>query len=156
MIDTNAGSKLPLRQTLTGKIFAQIGHDEKMHRMHRLVNIKDASGAFEVTMHVVHHAAMNLRTYRRAKKLSQRELADMVESSQKTILRAEKMDGGVPIKIYADCAAALGITLSDIFADERTQEEALLVIAYRAADSARKKKLIELLSEAESLPPSRD
>lgn len=102
-------------------------------------------------MRGAHHAGMNLATYRKAKKLSQQALAEMVGVDQSTIQRAEKMHASARLETYVKCAEALGVTLSDLFSDERSAEEALLVIAFRSSDASRRKMLHALATEAESL-----
>lgn len=105
-------------------------------------------------MHHAHDAAMNLRTYRTAKRLTQQQLAELVGVDQATIQRAEKMHSSARLETYIKCADALGVTLSDLFSDERTAEEALLVIAFRSSDASRRKVLSALAIEAGSQPPS--
>ena len=125
-----------------------------MHHMHRYVNNDNASSAFEGVMRVAHNAPMNLRTFRKAKKLSQQQLAEIVGVDQATIQRAETMHSSAKLDTYIKCAAALGISLSDLFSDDRTGEEALLIIAYRSSDPSRRRILDALTSEAASQPGS--
>lgn len=121
-----------------------------MHLMHKDVKTLNAPRAFASLMHPAHYAAMNLRTYRKAKRLTQEQLAELVGVDQATIQRAEKMHSSAKLETYVKCAEALGVTLSDLFSDERSAEEALLVIAFRSSDASRRKVLTELAREAGS------
>lgn len=78
-----------------------------------------------------HSASMNLRTIREARGLSQRDLAELVGVDQATIQRAETMHSTARLATIAACAKALGVTLADIFADDRSGLEAALVKAFR-------------------------
>lgn len=76
----------------------------------------------------------------------------MVGVDQATIQRAEVMAPSAKLQTYIKCADVLGITLADIFADERSGEEALLIIAYRSSDQRRREILNRLASDAASQP----
>lgn len=75
---------------------------------------------------------MRLAAIRQAKGLSQRDLADMVGTSQPTIQRAEIGHPSAKLSTYIECAAALGVTLADIFDDDRSDLERRIVEAFRA------------------------
>lgn len=124
-----------------------------MHNMHTEVNCHDARSAFASSMHVVHDLGMNLKQIRSAKNLSQRELAALAGVDQSTIQRAETMHHSAKLDTYKLCAQVLGVTLEDIFAEDRDAAEIALLNAYRKADDRGRRLLEKLAQEAASLPP---
>ncbi len=124
-----------------------------MHKVHNSVNQNYAHGAFARIMRAAHYCGMNLATYRKAKGLSQEQLAELIGVNQSTIQRAETMHASAKLETYAKAAEALGVTLADLFSDDRSSEEALLVIAFRSSDQSRKQILSALAAEAESQDP---
>lgn len=75
---------------------------------------------------------MNLARIRKARGLSQADLADMIGKDTATISRAENMSKTAMLETYRLCADALNITLSDIFCDDIAPIERELVAAFRA------------------------
>lgn len=63
---------------------------------------------------------MNLTGIRRERGLTQRALGELIGIDAATINRAEKMDQTAKLATYIRCADALGVTLADLFADDRT------------------------------------
>jgi|ERR1051325_4131042 transcriptional regulator with XRE-family HTH domain len=124
-----------------------------MHDMHLNVNAGIARGAFARTMHHVHDLAMNLRRIREAKGLNQRDLAEMVGVDQSTIQRAEKMASTAKLATYQRCADVLGVTLSDLFAEDRTPVEAALLAAFRQVPESKQGKVFDLLELAREENP---
>ena len=105
-------------------------------------------------MHVVHlplvngraqNAAMNLTRIREAKGLSQRALGEMVGVDASTINRAEKMHSSAKLHTYIMCAEALGVSLADLFADDRSALEAELIGAFRKIPASRHAELLAML-----------
>jgi len=80
----------------------------------------DTRGEFEYLPKNQDIPRMNLSRIRLAKGLSQRELAEMIGVSQPTIQRAELLHRGSTMGTYIDSAAALGVTLADLFENSRT------------------------------------
>ena len=74
---------------------------------------------------------MNLGIIRKARTLSQDDLAAMTGLSKATISRAESMDSTAKLATYIKYAEALGITLSDIFCDDRTTLEVEFLRVFR-------------------------
>lgn len=97
---------------------------------------------------LVHVAPMNLERIRRLRNLSQRELADMVGVDASTVQRAEKQHKSAKLTTYAACAKALGVTLADIFADDRSHIEQELVEIFRRIPEGRHAELLSLLALA--------
>lgn len=74
---------------------------------------------------------MNIVRIRKARRLSQAELADMIKTTQAHVSRAENGNDGVTLGVYRSIAAALGVRLSDLFTDDREVVEQILIDAYR-------------------------
>ncbi|WP_158617331.1 helix-turn-helix transcriptional regulator [Falsigemmobacter faecalis] len=127
-----------------------------MHDMHQSVNSINARGAFASHMHMMHDLCMNLKHIRAARKMSQRELAALAGVDQSTIQRAETMHHTAKLDTYKLCAQVLGVTLEDIFAEDRDVAEIALVRAYRNADERGRRLLMKLAEEAAALPPEHD
>lgn len=89
--------------------------------------------------------AMNLTRIREAKGLTQRALGDLVGVDASTINRAEKMHSSAKLHTYVMCAEALGVSLADLFADDRSALEAELVAAFRKIPPARHAELLAML-----------
>lgn len=79
----------------------------------------------------IDNAPMNIATLRRLRGLTQTDLAEMVRLTQPTISRAEKGDDGTTLGTYRQIADALGVSLADLFTDDRTKVEAELLSAFR-------------------------
>ncbi len=75
---------------------------------------------------------MNLRAIREARGMSQAHLADLVGVDQSTIARAEQMAKTAKLDTYQRCAAALGVTLSDLFCAPRSQLEDQVLQLFRS------------------------
>jgi transcriptional regulator with XRE-family HTH domain len=78
---------------------------------------------------------MNLARIRKARGLSQADLADMIGRDTATISRAENMHHSAMLETYQLCANALKITLADIFCEDLAPVERELVAAFRAFPS---------------------
>jgi transcriptional regulator with XRE-family HTH domain len=76
---------------------------------------------------------MNLPRIRKARGLSQSDLAEMIGMDTATVSRAENMKKSVKLETYQLCAMALGITLADIFCETMEPVERELIAAYRAS-----------------------
>lgn len=107
-------------------------------------------------MHNMHDLGMRLREIRQSKKLNQRQLADLVGVDQATIQRAEKMHKSARLETYALCAQALGVSLADLFVEERTAKENALIEMFRQSDERVQRWLLALADEAPSLPTAPD
>lgn len=97
---------------------------------------------------------MNLTTLRKAKGLSQRALAEMIGMDASTVNRAEKMDPTAKLATYLLCAEALGVTLADIFGEDRSALEMELVKAFRRVPPQKHSDLLAMirLVQAEATP----
>lgn len=123
-----------------------------MHIVHCRVKRENAPGAFAPKAAMPHHGGMNLRAIRERKGLTQAQLADMVGVNQSTINRAEKMDQTAKLATYIKCAEVLGVTLADIFSDNRTAAELALIAAYRGASPEKRAILEGLVHLVETAP----
>jgi transcriptional regulator with XRE-family HTH domain len=76
---------------------------------------------------------MNLARIRKARGLSQTDLAEMIGMDTASISRAENMHHSAKLETYQLCAQALKISLADIFCDSIAPTERELLEAYRAS-----------------------
>lgn len=93
---------------------------------------------------------MKLTHFRNARGLSQRELAAMIGMDAATVNRAEKMSPSTKLATYVKCAEALGVSLSDIFCENRSAIEADLLAAFRQIPTERHQELLGLIRLAAS------
>lgn len=91
----------------------------------------------------------NIKSLRKALGLTQAALAEMVGVKQPHIVRIEKGDLGVTLKVYADIADALRVPLHALFLDDLSQIEAGLIRGFRALPPDRQKGWADALSLAE-------
>lgn len=94
--------------------------------------------------------AMKLTHIRNTRGLTQRELAAMIGMDAATVNRAEKMAPTTKLATYVKCAEALGVTLSDIFCENRSVIETELLAAFRAIPPERHQELLGLIQLAAS------
>lgn len=95
-----------------------------------------------------YHMPMRLKQIRKAKGLSQADLADMIGVNQSTISKMENGEQGCTIEKFQAYAAAVGVGLSDLFADDRTAAEDVLVSAFRALSPERQKGWLDMAKAA--------
>ena len=88
---------------------------------------------------------MRLAQIRQQRGLSQRDLAEMVGLNASTVHRAEVMHPTAKLSTLVACAAALNVSLADLFDDERDQIEAELLRMFRAVPPDRRDDLWRLL-----------
>ena len=93
---------------------------------------------------------MNMTRIRNMRGLSQQALADMIGKDKATISRAEAQFDGTTLGVYKLCAVALGVTLADIFSDDRSKIELELVQAFRRIPAVRHHQILGLLQVAEA------
>ncbi|QQA43936.1 helix-turn-helix domain-containing protein [Pelagovum pacificum] len=118
---------------------------DMMHLMHLQDKTRDARGAFAGIRDVAHYLGMNLTRLRQAKGLNQRELADMIGVNQSTIQRAEAMHPSAKLDTYKKCAEILGVSLADIFSDDRSAVELQLVKSFRAIPEDQRDRVLSIL-----------
>lgn len=94
--------------------------------------------------------AMNLARIRKARGLSQGDLADMIGKDTATISRAESMSKTAKLETYQLCADALGITLADIFCDDIAPIEKELLAAFRAFPESQRGAFVGLIEMAKA------
>lgn len=98
----------------------------------------------------------NVAYYRKLRGLSQEQLAEKIGVKQPHISRIEKGDDGPPLRLFKEIADALNISLSDLFSDEMTAAELMVLDAYRAGSDDARRLLHALAVEAKSRPPTSD
>lgn len=86
----------------------------------------------------------NIARIRKAKGLRQNDLADMVGVSQPHISRIEKGDEGPPLSLFRTIAEALGVPLSTLFSETRSEMEQVLIEAFRKLPESRKEGWLEM------------
>lgn len=120
-----------------------------MHYTNILVknNIREAVLRLAVLPSMIAH--MRLAKIRRAKGLTQIQMAEMVGVTQPTISRAERGDYGIPIGTYKACADALGISLADLFSDDRTSAQEAILAAFDRLPPARQQAWLAMAELAQ-------
>jgi transcriptional regulator with XRE-family HTH domain len=129
---------------------------QKLHNMQLSVKPKIAHHAIEICNPLAHHANMHLKQIRKARGLTQGDLADMLGVDTSTIQRAEVMHPSAKLATYINAAQALNVTLPDLFVPYRTDVETAVIEILRrlsAADQARALAMLEL-AESRPLPAS--
>ncbi len=97
---------------------------------------------------------MNLRKIREAKGFSsQAALAEVLGVDQSTVQRMEAAAPNVSFKKYIRVANLLGVTLAEIFADERSDAETRLVLHWRALSAEEQRRWSEHLRLAAGHSP---
>jgi transcriptional regulator with XRE-family HTH domain len=119
-----------------------------VHIVQQKVKRNVARGAFAVCCTAVHNAHMQMANIRKLRNLSQRALADLVGVDASTIQRAEAMADSAMLKTYKMAAQALGVTLSDLFSEQRTASEQGLLEVFRRIPESRHRELVRLLEIA--------
>lgn len=92
---------------------------------------------------------MNLARIRQARGLTQTDLAEMVGLNQATIQRAESMHKSAKLATYRMCAKALGVSLSDLFSEDRAAAHDLLLAAFDALPAARQQAWLAMADLAQ-------
>ena len=94
----------------------------------------------------------NVERLRALRGLNQTQLAEMVGVKQPHISRIERGDEGPPLKLFRAIAEALGVSLADLFADERSAAERDLLDAFSLLPPARQMGWLEMarLTQAEA------
>lgn len=93
---------------------------------------------------------MRLAEIRQARGLSQQQLGEMIGRAASTVQRAEVMAKTAKLETYQLCAAALGVSLTEIFSD--SADEAIILLAYRNASPDARAMLMGMAERAASLP----
>ena len=127
-----------------------------MHIVQQSVKGFVACRAFAQSGKAMHNAHMQMANIRKAQKLSQRALAEKVGVDASTIQRAESMSDSAMLKTYKMAAQALGVTLSDLFADDRTPIESVLLDVFRRIPEDRHDELVRILELAANPPRQKD
>lgn len=96
---------------------------------------------------------MRLRQIREAKGLNQKQLADMIGVDAATVSRAENMDSSAKMTTYVACADALGVSLADLFSDDRAAMEEMALSLLRSLPCDRRQQALAIL-RAMVAPPA--
>lgn len=97
----------------------------------------------------------NIAYYRKLRGLTQAELADMVGVKQPHISRIEKGDEGPPLSLFREIADKLDVRLVDLFSDEMTKAEAIIISGYRRLPDHLRAGWVAM-AEAAALPEKED
>jgi|GEM_PF-2489436 len=79
----------------------------------------------------MYYAAMRAAQIRKAKGLTQADLAHLVGVEQGTISKFENGNDGITLGVVREIAKAMGVQVADLFAEDRTDREQLLIEAFR-------------------------
>lgn len=99
---------------------------------------------------------MRLAEIRKKRGLTQVELADMAGCEQATVSRVENGSEAVTLRQLRQLADALGVTLADLFLDDRDAAEHTLVRAFRSLPADRRQGWIDLARTLAQSPPASD
>lgn len=80
---------------------------------------------------LLYNDGMRLAAIRKARGLSQSELADLADIEQPTVSKIERGFEGVTLRTLNQIAKALDISLADLLIDERSAAEETLLQAFR-------------------------
>lgn len=125
-----------------------------MHILHKVVKHIYALCGFALMHNVPQAHLMRLRTLRKARKLNQTDLAEMIGTNQSTVQRAEAMAGSAKLSTYIKLAKVLNVTLAELFMDDRTAIEADLVAAFRNVPPDRRAEWVQVLRLASAPVPA--
>jgi transcriptional regulator with XRE-family HTH domain len=87
---------------------------------------------------------MQMAKIRKQRGMSQAVLADLIEVEQPTISRLEREDEGSTLRLYKKVAKALGVSLAELFAEDREMTELILIEAYRKLPQDRQAGWIDM------------
>lgn len=122
-----------------------------MHNVHYRVNAQRAFANRTLRMQPMH---MNLRKIREAKGFSsQAALAEVLGVNQSTVQRMEASEPSVTLNQFINAANYLGVTLAEIFADERSDAETRLLLHWRSLPVNEQLRWSEHLRLAAGKPP---
>lgn len=85
----------------------------------------------------------NVASIRKAKGFSQAELADLAGVEQPTISKLERGNQSVTLRTIKAVADALGVPVSDLFAD-RSDAERAIIDAYRSLPEMRRRGWLDM------------
>ena len=94
----------------------------------------------------------NVMTLRKLRGLSQTQLAELVGTSQPHISRIERGDDGITLGMFRDVATALGVSVADLFADDRAESERVVLEAFRQLSDERQQGWIDMAKAAIAEP----
>lgn len=103
----------------------------------------------------LYRAAMRAAEIRKAKGLSQADLAHLVGVEQPTISRFERGSDNVTLGLVRRIADALEVPLPDLFADDRAAAEQALLQAFRQLSPERQRGWMDMaqaIAQSQALP----
>lgn len=148
------------RPSLTSRVFKPLSatYSEKVF-MRQILHIMQATvkgnlAHCEITLDArpCDHCPMNLAKIRASRDLTLEQLGEMIGLSASTVQRAEIMHHTAKLGTYSKCAAALGVTLADLFCDDRTQAEDAIIAAIRGLSDDRRDILLGMSRVVEGQP----
>ena len=125
-----------------------------MHDVHQAVKPDDACCAFAGFPALMHHLHMDISRFRKAKNLSQRDVAEMIGVDQSTIQRAEALHKSAKMATYLQYANALNLELRDLFSEDISEVEIDLLRAFRRIPEAKRPELLSLLRLVQETDPA--
>lgn len=96
---------------------------------------------------------MNIATLRRARGLTQIDLAEMTRLTQPTISRAERGDDSTTMATIKSIAAALEVQVEELFISERSALEMELLRIFRSLPADRQQGWLDMARLASSDQP---
>lgn len=118
--------------------------------MKRVVNGFVSQCELDSANRLLHMMNMNLARLREIRGLTQRELAEIIGMSAATVQRAEVGEPSAKLETYKKCAAALGVTLGDIFSDDLSPIERDMLAVFRRIPPQQHDHILGLLRLAQA------
>lgn len=123
--------------------------------MHILCKDKNDPDVFAPKSRKRYPAYMLAKEIRKQRGLTQVELADMVGIEQAHISRFENGSGGVTLNVAKKIADALCVSVADLFQDDRSAAEQMLIEAFRALPPDRRQGWLDMARALAQNPTER-
>lgn len=91
---------------------------------------------------------MDIARFRKARGLSQRDVAEILGCDQSTVQRAETMHKSAKLTTYQEYANAFGVQLWQLFSDDVTPDEVEILKIFRRVPKEKHDDLFSLLKLA--------
>ena len=152
-VNADRQSEVTLADADGASIFCEVAHGPTLAHYAIWRKAEFAHGAFVRRRGTCDTDAMRLRQIREAKGLNQKQLADMIGVDAATVSRAENMDSSAKMTTYVACADALGVSLADLFSDDRAAMEEMALSLLRSLPCDRRQQALAIL-RAMVAPPA--
>lgn len=101
---------------------------------------------------LVYLESMQMAKIRKQRGLSQAALADKIGVEQPTISRLEREDEGATLRLYKKTASVLGVSLAELFANDREMAELSIIQAFRGLPQDRQEGWLDIARAVSGTP----